>query len=60
MEVTHLQTDEMPNIWNQAVIQPLLKKGDAKKYEKYRGIALLDVTHKIIAMAIYTKMFLIM
>lgn len=46
----------MPDRWHEAVIHPLLKKGDSKKCENYRGIALLDVVYKIVAILIKDKL----
>lgn len=43
------ETEKMPDSWREAVIIPLFKKGDRRNCENYRGIALLDVTYKILA-----------
>lgn len=43
------ETEEMPTTWKEALILPIFKKGDKRNCENYRGIALLDVTYKILA-----------
>ena len=46
------ESKKIPEQWEQAVLCPLLKKGDNTKCENYGGIALLDVTYKILATCI--------
>lgn len=46
-EVWHQEV--MPREWNKAIILPIFKKGDKTECSNYRGIALLDVTYKVLA-----------
>lgn len=39
----------MPEEWKNGVIVPVYKKGNKKKVENYRGIALIDMACKIYA-----------
>lgn len=47
---------EIPESWKIGLICPILKKGDATICENYRGISLLDVTYKILAMMIRKRL----
>src|SRR5690349_20602954 len=40
-------TETMPTDWSTAVICPIFKKGDATLVANYRGIALLEIGHKL-------------
>lgn len=42
--------EEMPLEWRKAVILPIYKKRDTADCGNYQGIALLDVTYKVLAM----------
>ncbi|KAF2886823.1 hypothetical protein ILUMI_19350 [Ignelater luminosus] len=42
----------MPEMWKEALLQPLLKRRDNTKCDNYRGIALLDVMYKIFTILI--------
>jgi hypothetical protein len=42
-------TEEIPIEWRTSIICPILKKGDPKCVENYRGISLLDVGYKVLA-----------
>ncbi|XP_063914263.1 uncharacterized protein LOC135130772 [Zophobas morio] len=46
----------MPEQWSEAVLCPIFKKGDITKCENYRGIALLDVTYKVMATCINRRL----
>ncbi|RYA71702.1 hypothetical protein DD592_26400 [Enterobacter cloacae complex sp. 2DZ2F20B] len=46
----------MPEQWSEAVLCPVFKKGDITKCENYRGIALLDVTYKVMATCINPRL----
>lgn len=38
---------KIPKEWEKAVILPIFKKGDNRRCENYRGIALLSVVEKV-------------
>ena len=40
-------TDSYPQAWSEAMIHPLLKKGDANNPDNYRGISLLNICSKL-------------
>jgi len=42
----------LPQDWNSGLICPLYKKGDPNNCNNYRGIALLNVTYKVLAYCI--------
>nr|CAH7760928.1 unnamed protein product [Callosobruchus chinensis] len=46
----------MPNDWQNAIICPVHKKGDLTYCTNYRGIALLDVAYKILALILREKL----
>jgi len=48
-------TETFPEEWNNAVINPLHKKGDKSNPDNYRGISLLDCTYKIFSRIIYNR-----
>ena len=50
----------MPQDWNIAIFQPILKKGDITDCENYRGIALLEVVYKILSKLITKRMARVM
>jgi sorting nexin-29 len=41
--------EQMPEEWNSAIICPVHKKGNKMECNNYRGISLLNITHKIFA-----------
>jgi hypothetical protein len=41
--------EEIPIEWRTSIICPILKKGDPKCVENYRGISLLDMGYKVLA-----------
>jgi sorting nexin-29 len=43
------KNEEIPVEWNSAIIQPIHKKDDRMVCQNYRGILLLNVTHKIMS-----------
>lgn len=47
---------EMPEVWRNAVLCPIPKKGDLSICDNYRGIALLDVTYKVLARVIRKRL----
>ena len=42
-------TESMPDVWNQSVICPVLKKGDPTRCENYRGISLISISYKVLS-----------
>jgi len=46
----------MPDDWKMGFIVSLFKKGDKMKCENYRGITLLNVTHKILSSSIMEQL----
>jgi hypothetical protein len=46
-----------PEDWTRSVIIPLLKKGDQKDPENYRGISLLSVTSKIFTKILNSRLY---
>lgn len=49
------EEEKMPQRWKEALICPLHKKGDVSNCENYRGIALMDIVYKIMAVAIKNR-----
>ncbi|KAL1462186.1 hypothetical protein WDU94_014046 [Cyamophila willieti] len=49
-------SEKIPDDWKNAVVCPILKKGDVMNCENYRGIALLSVTYKILSMLILKRL----
>jgi hypothetical protein len=41
------KTCSIPDVWKEAVISPILKKGKRIECSNYRGISLLDSSYKI-------------
>nr|CAH7721816.1 unnamed protein product [Callosobruchus chinensis] len=50
------EEEKMPNDWQNAIICPVHKKGDLTYCTNYRGIALLDVAYKILALILREKL----
>lgn len=48
-------TEEFPENWTTAVVNPLHKKGDKSNPDNYRGISLLDCTYKIFSRILYNR-----
>jgi hypothetical protein len=46
---TSWREKRVPKDWSDAVLVPIPKKGDMRKCDNWRGIALLDVVGKVIA-----------
>ena len=43
------QLETMPTDWNLSVLYPVLKKGDPKIFDNYRGISLIPIAYKILS-----------
>lgn len=50
------EVERMPEKWNKAIIIPLHKKGAENDCNNYRGIALQDVTYKVLAKIIRNRL----
>lgn len=50
------EKEEMPRSWRDAIICPIHKKGDQTNCNNYRGIALLNVTYKVLATCIKNRL----
>lgn len=48
--------EEMPKRWNEALLCPIYKKGDRTVCSNYRGIALLDIAYKILAICLRNRL----
>lgn len=48
--------EQLPKQWNNAIVCPVHKKGDKSYCKNYRGIALLDVTYKVLAKVIRNRL----
>lgn len=46
----------IPDGWNESLICPIYKKGNRKKVENYRGISLLNIGYKILALVILNRL----
>lgn len=51
------EEEKIPERWNNALILPLLKKGAKEDCNNYRGIALLDVTYKVLSKIIRNRLY---
>jgi len=51
-----LMTGELPDIWKQSLVKPLLKKGDPRNISNYRPISLTCSLCKIIEKIIHSKL----
>ncbi|KAF0724359.1 ribosome biogenesis protein TSR3 isoform X1 [Aphis craccivora] len=49
------QKEEIPKEWKTALVYPIHKKGDKQTCNNYRGIALLNVTYKILSYCILDR-----
>lgn len=47
--------EQLPNDWTEAILCPIYKKGGRGKCENYRGIALLNVVYKILAIHVKNR-----
>lgn len=48
--------EQLPEEWSEALLCPIYKKGDKSECQNYRGIALLNVAYKILAIYIKDKL----
>ena len=60
-EIYHLilkvwETEKMPSKWHQAIICPLLKKGDPTDCKNYRAISLLCTMYKVFSMILHSRL----
>lgn len=49
-------TEKMPQQWAKALIVPVPKKGDRTECSNYRGIAISDITYKVLAIVIKRRL----
>lgn len=50
------EEEVMPACWTEVLLCPVYKKGDRAECQNYRGIALQDVTYKLLAMIIRNRL----
>lgn len=60
-EITELvkqiwKDEKIPQDWNEAIIIPILKKGDKEVCSNYRGISLLNSTYKILSIIVLDRL----
>lgn len=60
-ELTHLianvwESEKMPDTWKESVVFPVLKKGDSRNCNNYRGISLLNTAYKVFSVALYNRL----
>lgn len=48
--------ERVPNKWRDALFVPIVKKGDLMKCDNWRGISLLNVMGKLLAMVIQSSL----
>ena len=48
--------DQVPKDWVDAVLVPILKKGDLRSCDNWRGIAMLDGVVKVVARLLQEKL----
>ena len=48
--------EKIPEEWTEAIIIPLLKKGDRQDFSNYRGISLLNTVYKIFSKLIQQRL----
>uniref|UniRef100_A0A8D9DWW4 Craniofacial development protein 2 n=1 Tax=Cacopsylla melanoneura TaxID=428564 RepID=A0A8D9DWW4_9HEMI len=49
-------SEKIPDDWKNAIVCPILKKGDVMNCGNYRGIALLSVTYKVLGMLLLKRL----
>ena len=55
--ISHVTRSGMvPSSWQRSYLVPILKKGDPRKCENYRPIALVDLAMKVLARALLTRL----
>jgi hypothetical protein len=52
-----LSSGLVPDLWKQANVIPVLKKGDKSKCQNYRPISLLSITSKLLERAVLNKIY---
>lgn len=50
------EDEKLPEVWKTALIYPVHKKGDRSECRNFRGIALLDITYKVLATIIRNRL----
>jgi sorting nexin-29 len=48
--------EKIPNEWSEGILCPIYKKRDRKQCNNYRGISLLNIIYKIVAIILYNRL----
>ena len=48
--------EKIPYEWSEGILCPIYKIGDRNQYNNYRGIYLLNITYKIFAILLYSRL----
>ena len=48
--------EKIPCEWSEGILSPVYKKWDRKQCNDYRGISLLNITHKIFAILLCNRL----